>query len=555
MGIASAARIQMPDIEITQQDDTREPNIISKHANSILIIFCLLVSATALRLYMLTGQSLWFDEGASLIMTDSLNLFNTWQTLWSIAGGDKYQSLYFLLLAKWRFFVGESEYLLRLLSVIPGILTPVCIFLAVKQIFGSRHALYSALFIVFSSFCVSYSQEVRPYSWLLFLASLQLLCFVPAMTNSNNRPRFLFAAVTLACCAGSILLVVFTIAIAIAHLVTYRNVKVWFRWWIPAVILSTPFLFYYLATPAAMDPASDSTNGIGIPIYQSATFSLFALIAGQTYGPSLDTLRSTESLTALITANAGKFFILALLLTTLAATAALSLRKLWINEHSKRWTIFLVILFFLSFVFAAVVALVTQINWMPRHSFYVILPLCVLLPIGVTYRSNEQAKYLSVSRLAAYALLGLLAVNLYSNINYYHRSEYWRDEYRATANYLKGNMGTDDVSLLLWGESRLLSYYGDTRTQDAWRTQLHNPVLEVIRQVDTGTGKIFIAINREFSWARESHPPRSIQGILAEAYEFESMATFVNFKVYKIRRSESVVSKTAIFSQPVSMTN
>ena len=140
----------------------------SRDMRHLVLIVLVILCGALLRLFMLTNQSLWFDEGMSLLATDSETLQGTLNALAARAGGDKYQPLYFFVLSAWRSIVGDSEFSLRLLSVLPGIVALLFMSASVAKIYGGRHALWSTSYLTVSAFWICYSQEVRPYSCLLY---------------------------------------------------------------------------------------------------------------------------------------------------------------------------------------------------------------------------------------------------------------------------------------------------------------------------------------------------------------------------------------------------
>ena len=225
-------------------------------------------------------------------MTDSRTIKGTFDALWSITGGDKYQAVYFLILSAWRSWVGDSQFLLQSLSVVPGILTSLFIYLSVNILFGTRHAVYAALFVACSAFCITFSQEVRPYAYLICIASLHLLAMTPALRDSDPLSiyRWFFAYVTLLATLSSVFLLVFIAALALSHLFTIRRMKSWFRWWLPSMLLSIPALVYYWSTPARTDVSVDAINSTGSPIWENMIYALYSHLAGQTYGPAVNAL-------------------------------------------------------------------------------------------------------------------------------------------------------------------------------------------------------------------------------------------------------------------------
>ena len=142
---------------------------------------------TVLRLFMLTNQSLWYDEGVSLVVTDSRSIADTYTALWDRAGGDKYQPVYFLLLAQWRALFGDSELVLRLMSVLPGSAALVFVFAAARRLFDEKHALWTTLYMSVSAFWICYSQEVRPYALLFLFAAAQLYLVSAALDSGRAR--------------------------------------------------------------------------------------------------------------------------------------------------------------------------------------------------------------------------------------------------------------------------------------------------------------------------------------------------------------------------------
>jgi uncharacterized membrane protein len=72
--------------------------------------------------------------------------------------------LYFWLLHYWRLISGDSEFGLRLLSVMFGLLTIAAAYLLGKRINGRFTGLLAALFMTISRFDISWSQEMRMYA-------------------------------------------------------------------------------------------------------------------------------------------------------------------------------------------------------------------------------------------------------------------------------------------------------------------------------------------------------------------------------------------------------
>ncbi len=531
----------------SQSSDVRADflsRVRSKPVSTRMIIAAIIALAAILRLFMLSSQSLWWDEGASLAMTDSGNFSGTLSALWSISGGDKYQAVYFLILSQWRSFAGDSQFLLQSLSVIPGILTPFLVYLLVKDLFSTRHALCAALFVTASAYCISFSQEVRPYAFLLCVASLHLLAMTPALkeTTVSNFHRWRFAFVTLLATLSSIFLTIFIIALAITHLLTFRDAKRWFRWWSPSVLLSIPALLYYASTPARTSLTADAINSTDTPLWENMVYALYSHLAGQTYGPAVNSLRDAESVSELLLQHATSLGILAIIALALTWCVIQVLRKPVDQSAQTIRVRFFVALFIVSYSIATAFAYLTSINWMPRHSFYLMVPLSVLVSIAVVhsfqgFNSNKNSR---ISLVPLTIFPALIVVNLYSSYQYFFKSEHLLDDYRSTATYLSETVSEQDASLMLWGEPYLLSYYGHPSARGLWRLEDPAVIMSEIDEAAMSNENVYITINRESTWARYSD---SLHGLLDQTYTLEPTAQFTNFTIYRLEKGGTELAK------------
>jgi hypothetical protein len=201
--------------------------------------------------------------------------------------------------------------------------------------------------------------------------------------------------------------------------------------------------------------------------------------------------------------------------------------------------IFFISLFITSFILSAILAAVSGINWMPRHSFFVYLPVCIFLPRLLTLsqiNTSTLRKLLWKRALPIFALTGLVFLNVISSTNYFFNEDYWRDDYRSAAQYLVQNRQPEDISILLWGSPRLMAYYGDSATLDGRGIKAD----ELSQEVDRLTNQaevVFVAVNREFLWHRSSNSGKASPAeVLSESYDLKDAAKFINFVVYKLER-------------------
>lgn len=497
-----------------------------------------------LRFSWLTHQSLWYDEGISLVISDGQSWLDPFRVMWGRSGGDKYQPLYYTFLFAWRGFFGSSEYLLRTFSVLPGIGALVLVFLTAKRVYGKEHACWSALLMAVSAFCIYFSQEIRPFSLQMLLGSLQLYCFTFALIGDKKEKflySILFGLVTAINFFGGILLLVFSISIALSHFVALPKFKAWFFWWLPAAFLSFPGIIYFLASPAAADPSGDSTNGLGMPIYKSVVFVIHGLLVGSSYGPPLDFLRTNTSLSSILTAYGLSLLILFAVSLMLIFGVGFYYWRQFRNGQIKSADKFFGSLLFISFTLSALLALTSGINWMPRHSFFVYLPLCILLPLGVNFESVSKETRTNpwTSGLFKVSLLALVGLNLFSTANYFFDEAYWRDDYRSAAHYLVENQQPGEASILLWGTERLLDYYGAPQTSSVMGMGI-DELRQVVESMTDQASVVYLLVNREFAWTRQNNlGGLSIPEAFSDLYTLESQTEFINFNIYRLKHLHS----------------
>lgn len=151
---------------------------ILKYKNKFWLFVALLV-AFFFRVYLLSAQSLWNDEGTSIALAA--------RSLGAIVDGaarDIHPPLYYFLLHYWMLINGNSEFAARFLSVIAGVLIVALTYRIARFFFDVEVANVAAYFAAFSPFGVYYSQETRMYVWVAFWAALSVLAMVQMLVPS-----------------------------------------------------------------------------------------------------------------------------------------------------------------------------------------------------------------------------------------------------------------------------------------------------------------------------------------------------------------------------------
>ncbi|MDV2992675.1 MAG: hypothetical protein N4J56_002329 [Chroococcidiopsis sp. SAG 2025] len=510
---------------------TSRERIRTSNFKYYLILGLTLAIGIFLRFFLLPDKSLWLDEGASLYYSDGTSIQAIISTIVSTDTGDRFQPFYYLVLHFWRQIFGSSEFAVRSLSALLGIGTIVVLCTTAWQLYGRKHALWLTLFLSFSAYGVYYSQQTRAYTLLLFLASLQLYFLSQILPQKNIRgtaiAQVLFCITTAIGLFCSIFIGIYTLALCIAHLLVSKNIKRWLQWWLPVAIACVPAAIFYLASPVATDPTKVHVTPSNQSVIQNIAFVFYGLLVGETYGPPIEQMRGGDRLQLVF--GYLPILLLFVLVAGMIFIGILRGLKARSPEYKQYRPIdrFFLITFTAAFIIALAFAIVTKFNWLPRHSFYIYIPLAFLLPIAL--RSGSSSKKTHWKSLYRLAFIVLLLLNLYANYNYYFEPRYQRENYREIAQYLSKNNSQDTKSVLLYGVPYLLPYYGDTLTIDGLGLDTTKLAAEVSR-VTKNANTAIIAISDQAFWEKKRN--FDLESSMAKSYKLESHLQLTNFDIY-----------------------
>jgi len=149
---------------------------------SVLLSLGVLVSVgSLLRLWRLGQESLWVDEAWSV---SAARL--AWPEFWTtLRSGEVNMGLYYLLLRLWM-TLGQSEQVVRLLSVLFSIASILALYVLVARMFGPGAGLASAMLLSVNTFHIAYAQEARSYSLLVLLAIVSSTLFLKWLAQPSR---------------------------------------------------------------------------------------------------------------------------------------------------------------------------------------------------------------------------------------------------------------------------------------------------------------------------------------------------------------------------------
>ncbi|MBN1424824.1 glycosyltransferase family 39 protein [Candidatus Fermentibacteria bacterium] len=151
----------------------------------------LVAVGTVLRLWHIDAQSLWLDE--TLFLHAAL-LPTVRDLITFLAEHDYHPPAYLLLLRFWLKTFGSSDFAVRALPALFGVLLIPATAAFCHTLVRRRSAAVAAAFIVtFNGYQLYLSQEGRHYSWLALIAVVHMLAFVKLLGADGRRWLPLFA--------------------------------------------------------------------------------------------------------------------------------------------------------------------------------------------------------------------------------------------------------------------------------------------------------------------------------------------------------------------------
>jgi mannosyltransferase len=150
----------------------------------VLLTF-IIAAGVILRWHLLTRRDLSDDEAASAILSRL-----PWSGFLTVMRNyEANMALYYLLLRGW-LHLGDSEAVIRSLSVLVGVAAIPVTYLLGKRLFGPKVGMVSAGLAALNMFQIRYSQEARSYALVLLLSLLSTYFFVRAIEDQEGRKRY-----------------------------------------------------------------------------------------------------------------------------------------------------------------------------------------------------------------------------------------------------------------------------------------------------------------------------------------------------------------------------
>jgi len=150
--------------------------------SSIPLLALILLLAIGLRMYNLSSKSLWLDEGQSYASAAL-----PFGEMLDAVSEDSHPPLYFAVLNGSLSLFGDTEFGMRLPSVVFSVLAVLLVFPVTRLLRNSETALVAALLTAVSIFQIRYAQEARMYSMLACLSLLSCWLFLRLYRKQVDR--------------------------------------------------------------------------------------------------------------------------------------------------------------------------------------------------------------------------------------------------------------------------------------------------------------------------------------------------------------------------------
>jgi len=181
----------------------------------------ILACALVLRLHQLTAAPLWVDEAVTAWLVNLPPI----EMLKMLKGIELTPPLYTCVLYVWSWLFGTSELALRLPSVLLGVASVCMISRLGRSAYDARTGVLAAALLAVSPYHITYSQEGRAYSLLIFLTLWSCSLLSQLVRQSTQSRRIGFVLVT----AALLYTHLYAVFIVLAQVIAFLLFHAWVR--------------------------------------------------------------------------------------------------------------------------------------------------------------------------------------------------------------------------------------------------------------------------------------------------------------------------------------
>ncbi len=409
-----------------------------------IIEYIVLFMAAALRFFRLGAQSLWSDEGNSVALAQ-----RSFAEIATRTALDIHPPFYYWLLKAWTSLFGLSEFAVRSLSAVLGILLVLVVYQIGSRLFTRQIGLAAAVFSAINPFQIYYAQETRMYM-LLALLSAALILISAEMWRRKSWSGGWFAAYIIIATLGLYTHYAFPVMLAVVNLAGFgffwrQKSRLW-RWLLLQIV---PILFYAPWFPIA---------------YRQLTGWDKSLLAHSEAGEIARTL--LQYLALGISASV----VNTLWLWVFGVALLSALFVAWRNRNMSHLLIWLWLIFPLA---------LTAYLFRPAYLKFLLVAspaFSLLMGIGVSHFAPTRKTSRNILLLLSLTVLIIVASFLSLRATYFDTA-FQRDNYRGIAATISALATADDAVILYApGQQEVFGYYFDDPSVSVYPLPRQRPI-------------------------------------------------------------------------------
>jgi 4-amino-4-deoxy-L-arabinose transferase-like glycosyltransferase len=381
------------------------------------LILAVILFGFSLRIYRLDWQELRGDEAFSYLFASQPAAGIIPDLL---GDGDPHSPFHYLMLHGWMDLSGDSEFALRYISVMAGVLAIALMFQLGRQVDGIRLGMLLALLVAVSQSLVWVAQDVRnQYVLALMFALLATVVFARTLKKSNWKLWVLYAVA----CAATVYSHYYGLFALIGHGAYLVLMPATRKQWLAWIASVTGAVLLFLPWLVVMLPPLLEAGQLGEPSTPNLTRHLV------TVGVELATGSALENRLA-------RWLFVGLLLICVAG-----IRYLW--RRQRAWT-GLLLVWLLS---AALGIYLVRFSRATFNAFYIVVAApawWTFIGLGILAlwrRSDGRVRTVGILTLSITMLIAV-----FSLVNYYYDEKYSRSlGYREMAAQLAFHASPNDI--------------------------------------------------------------------------------------------------------------
>ncbi len=412
-----------------------------------LLLLAILCLGLFLRVYNLGGESLWYDEVISVGLAHM-----TPAEIIADRAHNVHPPFYFLVLRGWVALFGDSEFAVRLLSVVFGCFAILMIYKVGRLLFDKEVGMRASLLLAVSAFHIQYSQEARAYSLLVLLTLASFYCFLKLLKEKNNwlSMGYVLSSALLAYTHyyGLFVLVAQNLYFATLLLLPRKDFQLTLKRWL--ILQSLIVLLFVPWVPILIHQVSQVKSGFWIaPPSKKTLRTTFRQYAGSKVSMNFCFLLASLSLITLDKTIGGRGW------KTPSKWFASLRQRIILTDFRKIWLLscWLFIPVFVPFF----VSSISTPIYNHRYTIIASLAFYLLMAKGVKNLAYWPIKGIALS---AFIILSLMSVQ-----GYFGKIQ--KEQWRETARYVNSMAESGDLILFNAGRSKeAFEYYSQRSDLD-----------------------------------------------------------------------------------------